>query len=190
MSDGDERPRPQYGEYATPEEQRARIHQPDAVPPPASPAPPVAPAYRPAPPFGVAGPLAPGAPGASVRSRAGDRIVTAVLLGYGLVNVVMAVPQYVDLPTMMTTMMKLLGVSGTFTNIDGARTWGMIAAIALVAGYAITLLLSLLRLRAHKLTWWIPLMGAVVTYLVVGICVVIPAFSDPAFTAYLSHPSG
>ncbi len=27
----DERPRPQYGEYATPEEQRARIQQPDAT---------------------------------------------------------------------------------------------------------------------------------------------------------------
>ena len=32
MSDApDERPRPQYGEYATPEEQRARIQQPDAT---------------------------------------------------------------------------------------------------------------------------------------------------------------
>src|SRR5690606_17654611 len=84
----DPRPAPQYGEYATPEEQRARIRQPDpaAAPPPAAAVQP----YAPHPPH--ARPTT----DAARPTRAADRIITFALLAYGLITVVTAVPQMLD----------------------------------------------------------------------------------------------
>lgn len=168
--------RPRYGEYASPEEQRrlAGLAPVDAEPPvphttatleaPAAPVPHAAPAARPA---------------------AGDRIVTIALLAYGLVNVVMTAIAYLDLPTVLSRSMEILGIDGDFSNFAQGRLWGGIAAVVLVVGYALTTLISLRRLRAAKRSWWVPLVGAAATMLVVSVCLVVPMIGDPAFTAYL-----
>ena len=87
--DPDAPPRPQYGEYATPEEQRARIRQPDAAQP--------VHAGRVRAPVAVTrrrlAPRPPRLRRSTPRARhAVDRIVTFALLAYGLVNVVSAIP--------------------------------------------------------------------------------------------------
>lgn len=174
----DERSRPAYGEYATPEEQRARIVQsgsaaPDAV------APPVAmPAVPPAPqPWGARAARAP---------RPADRLATIVLLAFGAMNVLLSAMSYLNLDDAATQAMKMLGITGAFTNVDAARLWGVIAAVVLVAGFVVTAMLALRRLRTGRLTWWIPLVGAVATYLVVYVCILIPLLGDPAFVSFLS----
>ena len=162
-------PRPQYGEYATPEEQRRLAGLPplDAVPVtevPAEPAPePAAPAGR-----------------GNV-----DRIVTIALLAYGLVNVVMTAISYLDLPTVLQQSMQILGIEGDFTNFAQGRLAGAVAAVVLVIGYALTALAAFRRLRAGKKSWWVPLVGAVATMIVVTICIMIPMLGDPAFVQYL-----
>ncbi|MFB8189944.1 DUF6264 family protein [Microbacterium sp. NPDC055988] len=169
--------RPQYGELATPEEQRRAAGLPplDEV---------VVVSPMPA----TAGPAAPG-PSASApaaRPHPVDRFVTIGLLAYGLVNIIITGLSYLDLPTVMNETMKILGIEGEFTNFAQGRTWGVIAAIALAVGWSITAALSIRRLRRRRITWWVPIVGALATMIVVIICISVPMMNDPAFVAYMS----
>lgn len=164
--------RPQYGEYATPEEQRrlAGLPPADAVAEASVAATPVptraAPAARPT-------------------GRPWNRIITIALLAYGVVNVFMTGMSYLNLPDLMNQSMQILGIEGQFTNFAQGRVWGTVATIVLVVGWVVTALLSIRRLRRGKLTWWVPLVGAAVTMLVASFCIAVPMMGDPAFIAYL-----
>lgn len=166
--------RPRYGEYATPDEQRLRA----GLPPVEAVVVPEAPTFVPEP-----------APTAAAPSRRGDRIITVALLAYGLINVIFTALSYLDLATPMNEAMKLMGIEGEFTNFGPAKTWGTIAAVVLILGWVVTALLSVRRLRAQKITWWLPLVGAVVTFFVVSICISVPLTGDPAFIAYVDSLS-
>lgn len=174
--------RPQYGELATPEEQRRAAGLPpvsETVPvdgqPLASTVPPAAVPPRDATP---------------ARSHPVDRFVTIGLLAYGLVNVVVSGISYLDPARVMNETLATLGVDGEFTNIAQGKLWGTIAAILLVAGWAITSALSIRRLRRGKITWWLPLVGAVVTVGLASICIAVPMLGDPAFVAHMNSISG
>lgn len=187
----DPRPRPAYGEYATPEEQRARIAQPDVTAHFEAGQAPVAPAAgtRSVAPAAASG-AAPGDPtNPAARVHPVDRIITIGLLAFGAVNVMFSAFSYFDLATVANNAMQVLGVDGEFTNTESAGLWGPIAAVTLVVGYLVAAVLSLRRLRAQKITWWMPLVGAVLTYLVVYICLTIPLASDPAFMQYVTSIS-
>ncbi|WP_033104847.1 DUF6264 family protein [Microbacterium profundi] len=168
--------RPQYGEYATPDEQRRLAGLPPADAVPAAPS--------------IEQPAQPAPAPSIAKARPWDRIVTIALLAYGLVNVVMTGLSYLDLPTVMNESMRILGVEGEFTNFAQGKLWGTTAAILLVVGWVITAWLSLRRLRTGKLTWWVPLVGAAATMLIVSICIMIPMMGDPAFMAYVDGMSG
>lgn len=170
---------PQYGEFATPDEQRRLAGLPplDAAVAPSAESAVAAPAVTPA-------AVAPAAPGAA-KPRRWDRIITVALLAYGLVNVIITGGSYLDLPAVMNETMKMLGVSGEFTNFAQGRLWGTIAAVLLVIGWVLTAWLSVRRLRTGKLTWWVPLVGAAVTMIVVSICITVPMLGDPTFIDYV-----
>ncbi|GAA1939701.1 hypothetical protein GCM10009775_34580 [Microbacterium aoyamense] len=174
----DGRQRPRYGEYASPEEQRSRIQQPDvtdALSAGIAPAPAPAPAIAP-------GPVAP----APVAARPpADRIITIVLLAMGAVNVVFSVPSFFDVGTAFARTFEAMGIPGDFTNTPSADMWGAIAGVLLLATYLITALAAWRRLRAGKLSWWIPVVGAVVAYVAIVICLSVPLASDPAFQEYI-----
>lgn len=174
--------RPQYGELATPEEQRRAAGLPpldEVVVTPVTPAPPAAPP--------AAMNAAPVADVAAPRRRPVDRLVTIGLLAYGLVNVVVTALSYLDLTRVMNDTMKILGIEGEFTNYSQGRLWGTIAAVVLIVGWSLTAGASIRRLRRGKITWWVPLVGAVVTMLIASICLTVPMFGDPAFGAYLEN---
>lgn len=172
--------RPQYGELATPEEQRRAAGLPPvAEPSPAAGQPPIASTVTSTP--VEAGP---------VRSHAVDRFVTIGLLAYGLVNVVVSGLAYLDPTRVMSETLAALGVDGEFTNIAQGKLWGTIAAVLLFAGWAITAALSIRRLRRGKLTWWVPLVGAVATIGLASICIVVPMLGDPAFVEYMNSIAG
>ncbi|MFJ4044702.1 DUF6264 family protein [Microbacterium sp. NPDC089987] len=177
--------RPQYGEYASPEEQRARAGLPPLSAEPAASAssPPLA---GPAAPSRPARPALGGAPAQPV-----GRLVTLVLLGLGLVNVLSSIPQFVNMAPTLSESMKMLGLEGEFTNYAAARTWGVIAVVILLAGYAVTAWLSFRQLKRSRSAWWIPLVGFVITMSLVSACISVVMFSDPAFVAgMLSAPAG
>ncbi|WP_298037221.1 DUF6264 family protein [uncultured Microbacterium sp.] len=172
--------RPQYGEYATVEEQRRLAGLPplDAVEAvPAEPA-----ALRPA---ATASPEE-----AAPKPRSWDRLLTIALLAYGVVNVFMTAGSYLDLPAVMNESLQLLGVDGEFSNFAQGRLWGTIAAAVLVIGWVITAVLSMRRLRTGKISWWVPLVGALATGVVVSFCIAVPMMGDPAFLSYLESMTG
>lgn len=169
--------RPQYGELATPEEQRRAAGLPPldeivAEPVVTAPAPETVVAAAPRRPHPV------------------DRLVTIGLLAYGLVNVVVTAVSYLDLTRVMNESMKILGIDGEFTNYEQGKLWGTIAAIVLVVGWSLTASASIRRLRRAKITWWVPLAGAAVTMLIASLCLAVPMFGDPAFMSYIQNMGG
>lgn len=171
----DPRPRPQFGEYATPEEQRARIAQPDASL-----------VYEPAPVVESAAPVAApqpaGAPTATARARTRpvDRIVTFALLVYGLINVIYTFPALADFNEYAQRMFDILGVDATLTDPSAGRPWGVAAAIVLAVGWLITAALSWISVRRGRVSWWIPLVGGVVFTFASATLVLVPLMNDPA----------
>jgi len=165
--DGERRPAPQYGEYATPEEQRARIQHPLPAPEPVRPL-----------------PTGPATTVAARPSRTADRIITIVLLVYGLTTVISSVPQLIDFTGFVDTWMALAGIDAEFTNVAAGQLWGAIAAGVFAAGWILTALLSWRSLAARRLSWWIPLVGAIVTFVVVTVCLTVPLMGDPAIASH------
>ncbi|GAA3915359.1 DUF6264 family protein [Microbacterium invictum] len=181
MSTPDEpRPAPQYGEYATPEEQRARIQQPDPALTSSPAAAPVEPPYAPHPPH--ARPTT----DAAQPSRAADRIITFALLAYGLVTVITAVPQMLDFTGFAQTWMEVAGVDAEFTNHEAGILWGRIGALIFAGGWLATALLSWRSVRRRRLSWWIPLVGAIVTFIAASFCLVVPLLGDPGIAQHFS----
>jgi hypothetical protein len=190
----DDRPRPQYGEYASPEEQRARIRQPDAtdallagqaLDAPANPAP-----VSSAPPATLAEQTrrTPSAPSTSALSRPltgwrlADRIVTLGLLAYGLVNVIATSVQLFSFEQYANTILGLFGVDQAFTNVAQGQLWGTVAGITMIVGWLLTAALTWRQLRRGRIAFWIPVAGALVVSIAVSIFITVPILNDPAFS--------
>ncbi|MDQ1128130.1 DUF6264 family protein [Microbacterium sp. SORGH_AS_0888] len=171
--DPDGRPRPQFGEYATPEEQRARIRQPETT---AALSNGQAPDERTTP----RGPAVGAAPSVRGRGRLVDRVVTGVLLGYGLFIVLTSIPTFIDYGGFASTFLSALGVSATLADPGAGRGWGLAASLVLGVGWLVAVLLSFANLRAGRITFWIPLVAGIVCNLVSSALVIIPLVSDHA----------
>ena len=160
MTDPD-RGQPQYGEYATPEEQRAAIREPApggapvVAGAPAAPAGADAPAdpHRPADAHGGSAghPLPRPTTTAARPPRRADRIITLLLLVYGLITVASAIPQLWHFAEFADAWMTLAGIDGTFTNIAQGELWGRIGVAVFVIGWLVTAGLSGLALSRGRL---------------------------------------
>lgn len=209
MSDSDSHPRsrPEYGEYATPEEQRAAIKQPaewQLEEPPVQPssAPPVPRQQTP----GAYGPGQPPAQGPRppinwpreesrqpqpTRSRPGfgDRLVTFVLLGFGLSNVFGVVSDAFNGGQVMRESMAVMGSSyEQLANALPAWLWQGQAIIYGVV-WLVTLFVSISAMRAGRRSWWIPFLGAIVAGILFFAIFVIALGQNPELLNILPSPS-
>jgi hypothetical protein len=179
------RPRPQFGELATPEEQRAAIAVPADVAAPE--------------PVPVAGPIGGRhAPAASVREpRANaatarppvDRFVSWVLLGLGLFNILTTSTALIDLPGAITAFFSADDI-GAYGPVGTARVLGIGALVVTVGLWILTLVIVQRRVNAGKTSWWIPVITGVVANLVVLVCVGAAMMIDPAVFQYIQNMSG
>lgn len=182
MSDADPRPRPAYGEYATPEEQRARIQRPEvteALDTGVAPSP--EPVAEPRPQAS--------SPTAAERARRGpflDRIASLGLLVYGLVTVITNIAQLLDFPAFAETAAGAMGIDATFTNLAAGYVWGAVAAALYGVGWLITALLTWRRLKSGRLSFWVPLVGFVATTLLASVCVMVALAGDPGYMSALT----
>jgi uncharacterized membrane protein YhaH (DUF805 family) len=174
VSDLDPRPRPQFGEYATPEEQQARIQRPEVTealdagvaPQEAAPAPKAAAL-------------------AAARGPLVDRIITLMLLIYGLVSVVTTIAQVLDFPHYAEQAAQILNVDAKYTNLTAGFVWGAIAAVVYGVVYLLTALVTVRRLRRGRIAFWVPLVGFAVAAVVGGTCITIAIVNDPAYLSAL-----
>lgn len=181
----DERPRPQYGEYAPPGWQSPVPPQPVA-PAPGTPAANGGwngqpnPANQPGtwPPAGAQPWQAPQKP------RTADRVVTIILLAIGLWSVL----QSLSLPELGREMVRVFeqrGLDYTPPPIAGSVGW-LLLAINVVL-FALVTWWSLSRLRANRLTWWVPLVGGVVSVIVQLVGVTVVLLSTPGIMDLLER---
>jgi len=178
----DERPRPQYGEYA-PEgwtwKPPAGEHTSD--PAPQMSAPRAAASARPADPAIADRP-----------ERPTDRLITIMLLVLGAFGAAYNSFSLISLPSTVLESAKLTAsmfgsdeVPTTFTpgpDVPAAIAIGVAAQFVLWAG---ALLWSRARIRARASSWWIPLLAGAVAFIVVMIIASIVLASDPALLEFL-----
>ncbi|WP_460775062.1 DUF6264 family protein [Microbacterium sp. GXF7504] len=176
----DGRPRPKYGEYATPEEQRARIKEP-AVSEALSAG--VTPAEV------AAVPPAPVAPAAGAQSVAAasarrgsvlDRVITIALLAYGLFTVLTTIPAVADYAAFADTLLATMGAEATLSDPGAARGWVLASNLILGVGWVATAALSWLNLRAGRVSFWIPLTAGIVFTMISSVLLIMPLMTDPA----------
>lgn len=171
----DGRRRPRFGEYATPEEQRSRIQVPDvteALENGTSPSAVAAPAPAASAPVGGSEPVA-------RKPRTVDRIATAVLLAFGLFNVMTSAPALFDYAGYLQVFLGNFGVDGELADPAAGSAWGLAAAVVLILGWVLTALISLRSLRRGRLTFWIPLVAGFVFNTIAAIFMLVPIMNDP-----------
>lgn len=170
------RPRPQFGEYATPEEQRKAIKVPlddaESIP--------VESQVSPTSHISVQTPARP--------APSGDRFATILLLGIGLVTILLSMSALVDLPDAIKSAFAQLEV-GEFTSASLATAMGWTAIAVEVVLWGLALWLSLRALNRGKTAWWIPLVFGVIANVAVFACVAIAMAGDPAFSEYVNRMS-
>lgn len=182
------RPRPQYGEYATPEEQRARIAEPPKwMLEPEAAAAPGAPGVTDdaARPSTQAPPPVPGAAVVAPKKRA-DRFVTLALLAIGLYTVLSSVFTATDFRAFSAQWMEIAEIDGTFTNIDQGTLMLQISVAVMAAVWVITAWLSFRLIARGRISWWIPLVGGVVANLISSVLIGIALLGDPAVMDYIT----
>lgn len=181
MSDPDPRPRPQFGEYATPEEQQARIQRPEVTESLEAGVAPeqAAPASSPNPPASTS--TAP----AAGRGPLVDRVITLMLLVYGLLSVVTTIAQLLDFPTYAEQAAKVLNIDATYSNLTAGFVWGAVAAVIYGVVYLVTAVITWRRLRKGRIAFWVPLVGFAVVTVLGGACIAIALVSDPTYLSTL-----
>ena len=172
--------KPEFGEYASPQEQARAIarSQPDAASQSTSPEPP----RGPAPEHTAA---ATSTAGAGPAAGPLDRMVTVTLLALGLVYLIGGAGGYLDLPRTLDTVYAQFGI-GSYTPTGATPAFG----IAFVASQSVIWIVvaawSYRRLSRGRRSWWVPVLGAVATFLVTVALFGALLWSDPAFLAYVT----
>ncbi|MEX1077764.1 MAG: DUF6264 family protein [Homoserinimonas sp.] len=189
MSDSEiPRPRAQYGEYATPEEQQRARGLPEKSDTPApdaadsAPRPAAEPSRQ-----GDAEPM-PSQPSAAQPPAAGkpkathpvDRVVTIVLLAVGLFLFLNGIPGYLALPDALQMVYDQLG-AGTFPATETATSLGVTALVVQGLIWIATAASAWFAMKRGRLAWWIALLGGVLSFIASMVIVSIALFADPGF---------
>jgi hypothetical protein len=182
----DERPRPEYGEYATPEQQAAAMGK-RPIPPlrrlPEMPA--AAQSDRLAQSGIPPQPEMPAQPNAAdrvfsrglPRNHPVDRTATFILLGLGLFSLLNSAPTYLAFP--QTLAAYATSLSMPFHVPASASAAGIGILVAQIILFVIALAFSVRRVRSGRIAFWIPLVGYAVFIIAASIIVlsVVPTFA-------------
>lgn len=183
-SPSDERPRPRYGEYAPPGWSWQPPGEPgdadaSAATPPAHAAP--APVAADVPSQADA---ADAAPTARRTAPAWDRPVTIGLLVLGALGAVNTAMSMQQIPQQVQLSYDMLGV-GEFTAPAWLSAASFVSTVVQLALYAAVLGLTILRLRANRLAFWIPLVGGAVSFVLLMILLGAVMLGDPAYLEWM-----
>lgn len=155
-------PAPRYGEYAPVPEKKTESPTPVPV------------EETPAPPRAQAG---------TKPQRAWDRALTIGLLAVGAVNLFFSVPQFADFGDSLREVFTQNGF-GTYTSDGLAGVLGAVAIIAQLVILSLTVFFARRNLAAGRISFWIPLVGAVLSLVVVTAVVLAAMLPDPAMQAW------
>lgn len=181
----DERPRPQYGEYAP----EGWTWQPPAGEHTSDPAPQMS--APPAPPSPAA--LAAASAREARPDRPVDRIITVMLLVLGVFGAWSAIGSLQSVPTLLPEALRqtseVLGTGGAaFDYTPGPEVPGLILAgqVIQVALWVLTAWWSIVRMRARRLAFWVPLVGGALSFVALYAIILAIILNDPALVEQLS----
>ncbi len=176
----EDRPRPQYGEYASPEEQaRAMGRSRPAVPSVAAhPSPSSDPAaVSPAPP-------------AAAPARRWDVTLSAVLLMIGLYSVLSMFVTMAQLPAAITSTITAWGITQPFTSFHAASIVAVVVDIVYGVLWIAALAGTIVAVRRGRTAFWIPLTAGIAATLVCVLLLSALLARDPAVAAFVQKLSG
>ena len=168
----DERPQPEYGEYASESEQASAIERSGAPRP--KPAPPSVPATASARRGSAQVPV-------RTTANAANRIITIFLLSFGLVYVIGGAESFLSLGASMERLFGQLGI-GTYTPTSLTTVIGIVILVSQGIIWLITAGWSYVRMSRGRVSWWIPVAGGVASLLVSAALLGIVLGADPAFS--------
>jgi hypothetical protein len=172
----EQRERPQYGEYASVDEQIAagghRV-EPDPVAPAAELAPPIA-STR--------------VVGAPPTGRPWDLALTVAFLVFGAYSVVSSIPGLLDFGSTLDQMYALSGY-GDYTELALANGIGIGILVSQSVLFVATVAVTAIRLRARKLAFFVPLIGGAAAGIVIFVLLLVAMVLDPALAASVGAPS-
>ena len=120
--------------------------------------------------------------------RRGDKVITIVLLVVGALGALNMAGSLLQLPGTMSMMAEALGVND-FSAPSGLATVGTVGAIAVIAVYALNLIYSIQRLRAGKLAFWVPLVAAVIAFIVTMSFTMYGLYQSPELVNSMTDPN-
>jgi hypothetical protein len=150
----DDRPRPEYGEYATPEQVAAAMGR-RYVPPVEVPVPPVPPVQASTDQPSADEPMSLRIPGHPI-----DRFATIFQLGIGLVFLLNS--NYFQFGEVYNSTASEVGLPTSVSSTIDSYGWLLLTANIVL--YLATAVTAYLRLRRGKLAFWIPFLGFAVFY--------------------------
>lgn len=221
-SSRESRPRPQYGEYATPQDQAAAIATslppvppvllPSDRPSSVAPAPEASTrasgppqkrgsrdavhdpathdsaAHDPANPDSAAHDPAKtsvaGHPAAAGRQRRWDLVLSTGLMVYGFLNVLSGLFQYADLGAFLDQLYEAFNI-GNYASTGMERPIGIAIVASNLLSFTLVAWFTVRALKAHKIAFWIPLVGGVVATVVSALFLQVLVANDPAITVFL-----
>jgi hypothetical protein len=190
------RPRPQYGEYATPEEvAEARgplpVEPTDPVSRLAAPITSQASARaaktgaRPSPGLRSAPPPR-GAPVATRHPRQANNLITVLLLVFGIWNTVVSIPSYLDFGAVLSQAVDISGY-GTVTFGPMGHTAGIVLLVISLLILIAAIGVSLQLIRSGRRSVWVPIAAAALYLVALLVVMTVVVANTPAFLHVLHN---
>lgn len=115
-----------------------------------------------------------------------DAVITITLLGLGLAWVLLSIPSAADFVGTLNRTYALQGYTGHYGPVALASTIGLTINISSIALWGITCAVSIAVLRRHRRAFYIPVIGAVVTGIVVIALTLVAMLNDPGLITYVN----
>ena len=109
-----------------------------------------------------------------------DRVVTLVLLGFGLFLVLNGIPGYLAMADVIQGVYDSLG-AGTYPARDVAASLGVTALVLECLIWLVTAFFSTLAIRRGRLSWWIAVIGGAAAFITIMVIMSVALFADPGF---------
>lgn len=128
--------------------------------------------------------------GGAPRPRIGDRVITIMLL-------VLAAFGALNISSSFFGLERQIGLSATMLDIESPKIASWIGPLGVVSGlvvlllFALTLIYSIQRMRAGKLTFWVPLTAGAIAMIIMIVVPMVAMSGAPEIMEQLStDPSG
>lgn len=123
------------------------------------------------------------------KRRTWDVVLTAMLLLFGVWDVVTGYPRFAELDVALGSAYEDQGI-GVFTADSLAISMGLAINIGRVVLLVVAIVVSLRLIARRQLSFWAPLGAGVVAGLLVVVCILVVVLGDPALAEYAMRQAG